>query len=96
MGDTAPADGKGKQRNANPIQDAERRRAGLGSSNDRQTLGDDAERDDDRIRAAGGGCDESAAGQYVRAERDETAGNKIEKFGIGSFIQASSERRPPV
>ena len=61
---------------ADPLQDAERQRAGLGSDNDRPPLGDDSKRGDDRIRPAADRGDKPAI-VCVRAESAEGAEEKV-------------------
>ena len=66
-----------EQGNANPLQDAKRPAAGLGSDDDRP-LGDDAKRSDDRIRPAAGNGYNPATIRRIGAESAEGADEKVD------------------
>jgi len=63
-------------RNVARFQDAKRRRAGLGSNDDRSTLGNDSKRSDERIRPTGDSGN-SATVRRIGAESAEGADEKV-------------------
>jgi len=74
-------------RNVARFQDAKRRRAGLGSNDDRSTLGNDAKRSDDRLRPTAGDSDKSATVRRIRAESAERADEKVDGVASKQTLQ---------